>query len=258
MTPTELYHFTDNITSWYYTSADHDITHDGNTYISTTMGRNEIESKGSIQRENIEIAFALDNPMARQFLLYNPENIVMLTIYVNTNVGLFVGWKGRYAVIRPEKSTIKLVFESIFTSLKRTGLRQSYQRGCRHMLYDSACRVDKNMYLSNAVVSNVAKYNVTLTAPVSGKPDGYFNGGVIAYQGGMRGIIKHEGNLIVLTDLWHVLKKASDISHSETVLLYPGCERTSESCKSKFSNFANFGGFPFIPFRNPMDGSSIT
>jgi uncharacterized phage protein (TIGR02218 family) len=32
----------------------------------------------------------------------------------------------------------------------------------------------------------------------------------------------------------------------------PGCDKTPETCKTKFSNFANFGGFPDVPGRDAI------
>ncbi len=92
MVPIELYKFADANTIWYYTSADRDIEYDGHTYLSTTIGRGEIESKASVQRENIEVTFAVDNTMARGFLQYIPDTVVTLVIFIQSDAGTFVGW----------------------------------------------------------------------------------------------------------------------------------------------------------------------
>jgi GH24 family phage-related lysozyme (muramidase) len=39
--------------------------------------------------------------------------------------------------------------------------------------------------------------------------------------------------------------------------IFPGCDRTTQTCKDKFDNLNNNGAFPFIPLKNPMSGSSI-
>jgi hypothetical protein len=41
------------------------------------------------------------------------------------------------------------------------------------------------------------------------------------------------------------------------VKIYPGCDRTKETCNDKFSNILNYGGFAWIPAKSPFDGSSI-
>jgi uncharacterized phage protein (TIGR02218 family) len=254
--PVELYKLSMGSTFWYYTSSDQDYEYEGNTYISTTVGRSEIEAKGSVQRENIEVAFAVDNPMAKSFLQFLPDAIVILTVFVKSDIGTFVGWKGRLAAVKPEKSVIKLIFESVFTSLKRSGLRQSYQRGCRHMLYSTnGCKIDKALYVNAQTAMTSSGYTVVLSA--SPGADGSYAGGVLEYNGGMRGIINQVGNII--NDTWSNLNKAiiDSAGAGVAVNLYPGCDRSTTTCKTKFNNFENYGGFPHIPTRNPFDGSSI-
>ena len=46
-------------------------------------------------------------------------------------------------------------------------------------------------------------------------------------------------------------------SGSVNVTLYPGCDRSRSRCVARFNNLARKGSFPFIPIRNPFDGSSI-
>lgn len=256
--PVELYKFQMGATSWYYTSSDKELVYEGNTYMPVPLGRSEIEAKGSVQRENIEASFAVDNPMAKSFLQFLPDAIVILTVFIKGDAGTFVGWKGRLAAVKPEKSVIKLIFESVFTSLKRTGLRQSYQRGCRHMLYNTTgCKVDKDDYVNAKTAMTSSGYTVVLnTSPGA---DGLYAGGILEYNGGMRGIINQIGNVLTINDSWSNLNKAiiDSLGAGVGVNLYPGCDRTTTTCKARFDNFENYGGFPHIPTRNPFDGSSI-
>lgn len=260
MVPVELYKFADSTNVWYYTSSDRDVTYEGNTYVSTTIGRGEIESKANVQRENIEVTFAVDNPMARGFLQYIPDTIVTLVIFIQYDVGTFVGWKGRLAAIKPEKSSLKLVFESVFVSLKRTGLRAQYQRQCRHMLYSPGCGVQKEDHMVTATAISCTGYRLILQSGVS-EALGFYTGGIAEYNGSMRGVINHDtSNAMDLADMWPALKEAilSAGGTGVEVKLYPGCDRSKNVCIDRFANYENYGGFPEIPLRNPMDGRSIT
>ena len=260
MVPIELYKFADANTIWYYTSADRDIEYDGHTYLSTTIGRGEIESKASVQRENIEVTFAVDNPMARGFLQYIPDTVVTLVIFIQSDAGTFVGWKGRLGAVKPEKSAIKLVCESIYVSLKRTGLRAQYQRQCRHMLYSPGCGVVKSAYAVTATAISCEGYRLVLSAAPGSEPVGFYTGGVLDFNGAMRGIINHDtSNGMDLADIFPALRAAiADNPGGVSVTLYPGCDRSKDTCRTRFMNFENYGGFPEIPLRNPMDGRSIT
>jgi hypothetical protein len=33
----------------------------------------------------------------------------------------------------------------------------------------------------------------------------------------------------------------------DTFTAYPGCDKTQNTCTSKFNNLVNFGGFPYVP-----------
>ena len=49
----------------------------------------------------------------------------------------------------------------------------------------------------------------------------------------------------------------SDLTVGDTVKAFAGCNHTTEVCDGKFANLLNYGGFPFIPQKNPMDGTII-
>ena len=83
-------------------------------------------------------------------------------------------------------------------------------------------------------------------------PSGYFMGGMIrAPDGSLRFVIHHVGDVLTLS------RKHEGLVEDSQVTLYPGCDRTKETCISKFNNLSNFGGFPYIPVKNPFGGSSI-
>jgi len=43
----------------------------------------------------------------------------------------------------------------------------------------------------------------------------------------------------------------------DQVRAYPGCDHSLITCANKFGNSLNFGGFPFMPEKNPMDGTPV-
>lgn len=263
MVPIELYKFhnEDETQKWCFTSGVVDIEFEGDIYLSTTIGRSEIDSKASIRRENLEVSMAVDNPMARKFLQYTPDGIIFLTLFIQSDVGTFVGWMGRLQATKPEKSTIKMVCESVFTSMQRVGLRQQYTRGCRHMLYNPiGCTVDKSLYMETATVILCEGYRVVFSGTIPPGEVGYYTGGIIDLNGAMRGIINHDTlNAFDINDQFPALVEALlENPGGVEVKVYPGCDRSKAMCRTRFMNYENYGGFPEIPLRNPMDGRPIT
>ena len=265
--PKELYRFVEGALVWTATSSDSDEAHGGETYISSTIGRDEVEQKNELCRANLTVTVSIDNEMGRRWLRNVVDCVVSLTVFTKEDSNVVVAWKGRLSAVKPEVSTIKLVFESIFTSLRRPGLRQRYQRSCPHVLYGRGCNLDKEDWAITGQVIDVQSTQVVM--PIAATyPDGYFTAGMIeAPNGTLRFITGHSGQNLTL------IRQLDDLSESFansgygfnygnfyggiSARIFPGCDRVKETCNSKFSNLPNFGGFPFIPLRNPFDGSSI-
>lgn len=88
-------------------------------------------------------------------------------------------------------------------------------------------------------------------------PDGWFRGGILVTETGIRRfILDHIGDTIILIKPIPGFAELSE-EVPQNVILYPGCDRTTKMCREKFDNLPNHGGFPFMPSRNPFNGSSI-
>lgn len=265
----ELFRFAEGSKIWTLTSADSDEEYNGEIYVSTTIGRNEAESKSELSRANLEVSFDIANEMARRWMRQIIDNVVTLTIFSKEDESTSVVWKGRLASVKPEVSAITLVFESIFTSLRRAGLRKKFQRSCPHVLYGRGCFFDRSLVAVLGKLTGLTTDGVTLTVPEAAlKPDGWYTAGMIeATDGTFRFITNHVGTQLTL--IRPVDSMTEDFNNSGygmnygafyggvPVTLFPGCDRSKEMCNGKYGNIVNHGGFPFIPLKNPFSGSSI-
>lgn len=257
--PIELYRITCGDDVYRFTSSDKNYTNWDGEYIAVPMGRSSIESKGQVKKENLDVSFDVSNQMALDFLKYTPDRIVYLTVYIVGDQGEYTGWKGRLSATKPNKSQITLVFESIYTSIKSSLLTQSYQRSCRHRVYSElGCRVNKADHELELSVSSMNGYTL-ISSEATGHPNRYYMGGIVEFNGTMRGIVDQIWSTFTLNDSWPSLQKAiaeaAAIGEVVKVKIYPGCDRSTSDCFSKFENLPNFGGFPHIPLKNPFDGS---
>lgn len=253
---TEFFKIVEGATVFNYTSSDSDIVHLGDTYTPIAMGRTEVETKNELSRANVELSFSLDSEIGKRYMKSVIDTIVSLTIFSKQDATVNVTWKGRLASVKPQDSNVKLVFESVFTSLRRPGLRRRFQRNCPHVLYGRGCRLNKDDFDAAGVATfaNGANYIVTGAGTFA---DGWFTGGMLkAPDGTFRFIIGHSGNNITLIRPIDSLTEAI-AGGSQPVTLYPGCDRSPQTCQGKFNNLANNGSFQFIPTRNPFSGSSF-
>ncbi len=263
----ELYRLVDGTTVYTLTSADEDEIYNGETYISTTLDRDEIENKNELSKANVTLTVSLDNEMGRNWMTSILDRAVTLTIFSKFGDDVSVIFKGRLSAIKPDSSTIGIVFESISTSLRRLGLRMKYQRNCPHVLYGLGCNLDKDEWGILTEITNVD--GVTLTATKANlHSDGYYLAGMVKGPDDVfRFIINHEGQTLTLIraldDLFEgLVNKGYGYNYGKiyggtlTAFIYPGCDRSKETCFNKFDNLNNNGAFPFIS-NNPFAGKSI-
>lgn len=259
-TQTELYRFTEQGSAevWAYTSGDEEVTYSGDTYVPASLSRTEVESKNELARANIEIQVPLTNEAALRWLRDNGELLVGLTIFQRTRVGTYnVVWKGRLVSVVPGMTGISMRFESIFTSLRRPGLRARYQRSCRHALYGRGCTLDPEDFATVGACTDLVSTVATVTEAAL-QPDGYYAGGMLRSPDGVLSyIIAHTGTQLTLQRLSFSLTEAAGAGFPFSVTIYPGCGHDRATCAAKFDNLLNYGGFDFIPQKNPMGGSSI-
>jgi len=260
VTQTELYRFSEQGSSevWTFTSGDELVTYMAEDYVPTSIGRSQIESRNELARANLDVNVSLTNAAAIRWLSDNGENIVTLTIFERDVSETFItAWKGRLAAVIPGMENFSLKFESIFTSLRRPGLRSRYQRSCRHPLYSRGCTLDPEDFATVGECTALSGTVATVTEAAL-ESDGYYTGGMLRSPDGVLSyIIDHTGSAITLQRTSFSLSNEAASGFPFNVDLYPGCSRDRVTCNSKFDNLLNYGGFDFIPQKNPMGGSSI-
>lgn len=261
-TQVELYLFESMGQSWGYTSANIGITYGDFYFEPEAISRTEVEHTQDIHKSDVNVRVPRNNDVGLVHLQYAPESVTTLTIFRGTQWGdpdaegwteFNVFWKGRVVGAKGEGGHITLMTESVFTSLRRPGLRARYQRTCRHALYHRGCRLDPEDF---AVIGTLESVNgaVVSVTQAAYESNGWYLGGMFrAPDGVLRLIVRHTGKQLTLSRPIPFLE-----SMSGSVKIYPGCDHTrgSGGC-AKFDNMENYGGFPWIPSKNPFGGSSL-
>lgn len=256
----ELYEFVSGTVTWRFTSRANDVVWGGHTWVATPIRRTEIEQNKEINKANVSIEFPLRNEFARQFLGYGADVVTTVTLRRGHDTDgsdeFIVYWRGRVSSGKPDGSTISIECESVFTSMRRPGLRARFQRSCRHVVYGRGCRLDKADWAVAGTASSVAGTAVSVVA-AAGFDDGYFRGGMLLHDLTLRYVIDHAGAALTLTRPIASLTAAALSSGDLSVTIYPGCDGSIETCDGRFENLDNHGGFRWIPLKNPMGGGSI-
>lgn len=251
--PVELYTFAQGTQFWRFTTAPDTVTYAAVGYTPSSISRDRIKQTADVLKDSLKLEFPRGDSFASQFLGFAPDIVTTVTV-MRGHAGdseFIPYWKGRVIAAVASGNKIELACESVFSSIRRPGLRARYELTCRHALYSARCGVNLEASQTTGVTSVVS--GVTLTVPeAAGFADGYFTGGMVkAPDESTRFIVAHAGEVLT------VQRPIAGLSAGETVRLYPGCDHLMTTCNSKFGNIDNFGGFPWIPIRNPYDGRSI-
>ena len=240
------------------------------TWEPAAVAHGDVVQTSEIERGRLELTWPLSHPFARRFLAPLGNTPVTLNIFRGHEQVLgetVAHWKGRVVGAEVEGQRILLQAESIFSTLRRAGVRAKYQRLCRHALYGRGCGLDIALYWLTGTVTAISANALSVTIPeAAGQPDGWYRGGVLRFGVQLGFITGHAGTVLTLSRPMPELATAfatpeidPDTGEPLPVLLdiAPGCDLRAATCAAKFGNLLNFGGFPEIPGRNPLGGGSI-
>lgn len=263
--PFFLYEFKRGGEVFRFTSLARPITSGGHVWEPKAISHTGVEQNGNIEKNGVDVTMSVQDEFARQYITFSGEEVTTLTIWRGHEANDVISyWKGRIVSGSASDEEIAIECESVFTSLRRSGVRPRFQRSCRHPLYGPGCNLNLNNYALNFYASNVSSTTVTLSLINSGDvfDPTIYGGGIIQFNGSFRYIVAVGSNSVVmatpLPSLDDAYNEFVDVGGSPiTVQLYPGCNRTRVECRDRFNNLNNFGGFPGIPTRNPFNSSVI-
>ena len=270
--PVFLYTFAQGATVWNYTNQAENLTVDAVTYTASAISHSEVTQSNEMAKDPLRLTLPRTHELAQRFLQYGPDKVTTLTLRrghtTDADEDYIVAWKGRIASTRVTGSTFSIECESVFTSMRRPGLRARYQRSCRHALYQRGCRLDKEDWAVAGFVESMPDATTVVVAAAATQPDGWFVGGMLEMADeAARFITGHVGDTLTLVRPFVPLSQAvagagyglnyGNLYGGVPVNLYPGCDHAQSTCNTKFSNGLNYGGFKYIPIINPFGGGSI-
>lgn len=259
--PIRLYEFERGSLHWYYTSADRDISWNGNVYKAIPASDQGITQSGEAQSNVFQLTMPTGNPVVEMYRNTPPSDTIFLTIRntheFDTLEEAPVQWIGYITdVQRPTSDSAIVSCSALSASFNRPGLRLTWMRTCPNVLYDDNCGVNKDAYKVGAAVTSMDGTTV-VAAALANYPQDYFSGGFIEWQ--------------IATDVWErrgieqyltdgtlkIFGRTDGMNVGLTFYVYPGCTRTIDICNSRFNNVPNYGGIKDLPGKSPFDGSPI-
>jgi uncharacterized phage protein (TIGR02218 family) len=250
--PVELYLFVRGSESFRFCTFPDGITYLSNLYTHAAISRDKVKQNTDPFKNDIKFTFPRTNLFALSFLQGNLEDITTVTIYRGhiADNDFKTYWKGRVLGCETTENAVDILCESVYTSLRRIGVRARYEYTCRHALYSSQCGANKASFDAFGAIDTVINNGMSITiSEASSQVDGYYTAGFLEVNGIRRFITNHIGSQLDL------LTSIDSTLIGQTATIYAGCDHLRTTCNSKFNNLDNFGGFPFIPSKNPFIGS---
>jgi len=258
----ELYKMVMGGEIWNFTSADKVQFFDSGdgleAYTPIAISRGKIEQRPELSKLNLPVKIPIGHSLSVLLMTSFVEQIMLLTVFSDTEGDSHVEWKGRLAGLNPGVADLTLNFEQIFTTMRRPGLRARFQKSCRFALYGRGCEMNPADFDVAATLNAIA--GRVLTIPEADTADdGRYTGGMVAAPDGTYSfVINHVGSLITVQRVSYSMAQAFDASGPGlAITIYPGCQHTREDCNAFFNNLPRYGGFDWIPEKNPMGGLSI-
>jgi uncharacterized phage protein (TIGR02218 family) len=120
-------------------------------------------------------------------------------------------------------------------------------RNCMWTLGDSRCKYDVTALQDTGIVLAVSSNHEFISSGISPVTDGYWDNGICEFTSGDNSGFKSEILTNVGTTFTLAFSMPYAIAGGNAIKLTPGCDKTQDTCVSKFNNIINFGGFPTVP-----------
>lgn len=271
--PFYLYEFITNDSVYRFNSITGVVIYNTFTWTPVPIHHTKVNQSDELSKNAIRVTIPLAHPDVVEF--YNifrgwaPNFQVSVNIY-RGHIGepeVLIFWKGRVQSANVKNNHIEISCESVFTSMKRPGVRARYMLTCRHTIYNRGCNVVKALHEFIDTVYAKSANTLSITG-ASAEANNWYRGGFIEFQDGSKTmIISHIANNIILDRANRYLEETYPVTGyglnygnfygGMKLILYPGCNKTLSTCETKFNNLPNNGAFPFIPTKNPFGGSTI-
>ena len=165
----------------------------------------------------------------------------------NTSVGTTLTFKGYTGECAASRSTIDLQVKAGVAILANPMPRRLFQPGCTHVFCDTGCTLS----LATFTVTNAATAGSTASVINStlSQADHYFELGQIKFTSGVLNGLKRRvygfANASGAITVGPAFPAAPSIG--DTFSIFPGCDKTQQTCTNKYANLTHFAGFPHIP-----------
>lgn len=234
-----------------FTDHDQNITVGSVIYeASSGYTRSAIHTIADLSVDNLDIQSALDSDTLvaedlRDGLWDNAEVEIFFVNWQNLSQGQIMLKRGTIGQVELQDGIFKAELRGLTQALQQQ-IVELYTPDCRADLGDARCKVDLGpLTVTGTVTAATDRYGFTDSSRT--EADGYWNGGLVTWNGGANDGRKMEIGTSANGVFTLFLPMSGNIAVGDTYSLQPGCDKTFATCKTRYSNANNFRGEPYVP-----------
>ncbi len=234
-----------------FTDFDQNLLIDSVTYEARTgYTRTAIQTISDLSVDNLDIESAFDSEAItakdlRDGVWDNAEVLIFLVNWANLSQGKIILKRGMIGQVELKDALYRAELRGL-TQLFSQNIGELYTADCRADLGDTRCGVDlEALTASGVVTASDDRYGFTDSSRV--EADGYWNGGLVTWTYGANAGRKMEIRAFASSAFTLFLPMPSEIAVGDTYTVQPGCNKSFETCRSRYGNGINFRGEPYVP-----------
>ena len=209
-----------------------------------------VENKSNMSVDNLDVeGQVFPSKITEEDLLaglYDYAEIeIFIVNYEDLTQGKLVVKRGRLGEVTLNSQMFQAEVRGLTQHLSQT-IGDVFSPSCRAILGDSKCKVALAGFTVSTTVSEVTN-NQTFKATALTEAAGWYTGGEVVWTSGNNAGRRMEVKEFASTQVVLALPMGKSIQVGDGFDIIAGCDKTRETCQSKFSNIINFRGEPDVP-----------
>ncbi len=228
---------------------------------SSGFSPTSIETKDKFSVDNLDVAGVIDCSAITEADLmsgiydYAEVEIFMVNV-LDLTQGIILHRRGWVGEISLKNNQFIAEVRGLSQKLQQN-IVELYSPTCRAIFCDTRCKLSKPTYTFAGTVTAVTSRQIFTNSAML-QAAGYFSSGEINWLTGANAGRKMEVKEFASGRFNMVLPMPKNIAVGDTFNAIAGCDKTFNTCYSKFNNAVNFRGEPHVPGNDKMLATSST
>ncbi|MCB2081362.1 MAG: DUF2163 domain-containing protein [Hyphomicrobiales bacterium] len=234
-----------------FTDHDQNITFESQLYVASGgFTPSAIAGSTDLAVDNLDVEGVLeDSSITAEDLLAGVYDFAEIEIFMVNYTDLTQGrlWlrRGWLGEVRVDRQRFVAEVRGLTQALSRT-IGELFSPSCRAKLGDGRCKVNLASHTVTGTLTSVTD-NRSFADSSRTEAAGTYDYGKITFTGGANSGLSMEVKTYSPSNIVLVLPMPYTVTAGDTYSLYAGCDKTLETCVSRFSNAVNFRGEPHVP-----------